>query len=310
MNIYSILSKKSLKLENIDINVKDKKILTMKKKPTMKTTKEKDTIVLLDLSNFIFQRFYAVNTWCNLSDNAFSSQEECIAMYERMFQKHLLNIKKKCKCTWENLYMAIDCSRDTIWRLKYYNEYKQNRSVKLKHELIPHIFQKTYNEIIPTLQKTHGFKTLKCPEAEADDIIGIVSHHVREKYPSRYVVVISNDSDYIQLIDDYTSVYNQSFKNLIDRIPKELICSDIKLMGCNYLKYKILKGDTSDNISQVFSRTSAKSIIDMIFDDDKLQEKLDINNNRERYDTNNLIINLKMTPEYIRKKVLENLKSI
>lgn len=282
----------------------------MKKTPLKKNSKENETIVLLDLSNFIFQRFYAVNTWSNLSDNAFSSDKECIDMYERMFQKHLLNIKKKCRCKWENLYMAIDCSRDTIWRLKYYKEYKQNRSGKLKHELVPHIFQKTYNELIPSLQKTHGFKTLKCPEAEADDIIGIISHHVREKYPERYVVIISNDSDYIQLIDDYTSVYNQSFKNLIERIPKELICSDIKLMGSNFLKYKILKGDTSDNISQVFSRTNNQSIIEMIFEDDKLQKKLDIDNNREIFNTNNLIINLKMTPEYIRKKVLENLKSI
>jgi hypothetical protein len=84
----------------------------------------------------------------------------------------------------------------------------------------------------------------------------------------------------------------------------------MKIMGDHFLKYKILKGDTSDNISQVFSRTSAKSIIEMIYEDDKLQAKLDMNNSREIYNTNNLIINLKLTPEYIRKKVIENLKSI
>ena len=302
-NMYSILSTGS----NPDVSKieKPKKNATRRQK-----TIENDTIVLIDLSNFIFQRFYAVNTWSNLSDNEFSCDEECIKMYERMFEKHLLNIKKKCKCEWKNLYLASDCSRDTIWRLKYHKEYKGNRGVKLKHELVPKIFYTTYHELIPRLQKIFDFKILKCAEAEADDIIGVVKHYLRKTYPVRMIIIISNDSDYIQLIDNYTSVYNQTFKNLIDRIPQELKCSDLKILGDNFLKYKIIKGDVSDNISPVFPKMATKNIIKMIFDETMLASKLHELKCENNYDMNKLIIDLKMTPDYITKNIIENLKAI
>lgn len=308
-NIYSILSLGS-KLNEPPTIIKSAPATKKRGKKEVPTKAKNDTVVLIDLSNFIFQRFYAVNTWANMSDNEFSCDEECIKMYERMFEKHLLNIKKKCKCEWENMYLATDCSRDSIWRMKHCSTYKGNRGVKLKHDLIPKIFYTTYNELIPRLQETFDFKILKCAEAEGDDIIGVVKHYMRKQFPTRIIVIISNDSDYIQLIDNYTSVYNQSFKNLIDRIPIELRCADLKVLGDNYLQYKILKGDVSDNISPVFPKMNSKNIIKMIFDESMLSEKLHELKCIDNYDLNKLIIDLKMTPDYIKQNIIENLKSI
>lgn len=272
--------------------------------------KTKQPVVLIDLSNFIFHRFHAVSAWSKISKNEFESDKEYIEMYERMFEKHLMNIKKKCKCEWENLFLVADCPREDIWRNKYYPEYKKNRDLRVKQDLIPEIFNKTYSELIPRLYAEHKFNLLKISNAEADDVIGIIKTYVRQKYPNRLIVIISNDNDYIQLVDNNTKIYNHAFKNLLDRIPKEIrehCCMDI--IGKIFLTYKILKGDTSDNITPV-TRGSVKKCIELAINNDQLIKAKTEKKFYELFNRNNLLINLDMTPFEIKELVSEKLKTI
>lgn len=263
---------------------------------------EEDYFVFLDLSNFIFHRFHALNTWKSFSNNTFETDEELLDMYERMFEKHFLNIKKKTKCKWSNLFLAQDCHRSDIWRIKYYPEYKASRNSKT--DLVGEIFKRTYAQIIPRLQKEYNFNVLYEAESEADDIISVSKKFLREKYPTRFIIILTNDNDYIQLIDDYTIIKNQNFNQIIDRVPKMLACFDHKKMGEKYLCYKILKGDISDNIEPITKQMSKNKILDYIDNPDKLQillsENIEIKNN---YDLNNLLINMDMIPIEVQNKI-------
>lgn len=272
--------------------------------------KSKQPIVLIDLSNYIFHRFHAVSAWCKISKNTFESDKEYVDMYERMFEKHLLNIKKKCRCEWEHMYLIADCPREDIWRNQHYPEYKKNRDLRVKQDLIPEIFNKTYVEIIPRLNKTFKFNLFKYQNAEADDVVGIIKTYVREQYPNRLVIIISNDNDYIQLIDNFTKIYNHSFKNLLERIPKEIIdCKDFNNIGKLFLIYKILRGDVSDNITPV-TKGSVKKILELVLDENNLSKAMEDCKFAELYNRNNLLINLDMTPEEIKMNVSQKLKTI
>jgi 5'-3' exonuclease len=261
---------------------------------------EKEVIVLVDLSNFIFHRFHAVSTWCKMSNNVFETDQQYIDMYERMFEKHLLNIAKKCKCNkkWSNLFLMADCPREEIWRNKHYKEYKKNRELRVKQDIIPQIFNKTYSEIIPRLREKNKFNLIKIDTAEADDIVGIAKKYYRDKYPKIQIVIISNDNDYIQLVDEYTTIYNHAFKNLVERIPKEIVDSTtIAKLG---------------DITPV-SKMTSKKIIELCLNDENLKASMEDEKFKNNYDTNNLLINLRMTPDNIRSDVeiiLQKLKSI
>lgn len=274
--------------------------------------KMKEPVVLIDLSNYIFHRFHAVSAWCKISDTKFETNQQYIDMYERMFEKHLLNIKKKCKCEWTNLFLLADCPREEIWRNQYYTDYKKNRDLKVKQELIPEVFGKTYSSIIPRLQTSFKFNLIRSARAEADDIVGVLKMHIRDKYSTRPIVIISNDNDYIQLIDNHTKVYNHAFKNLLERIPKEILNAvDENIIGNVFLTYKILKGDISDNITPV-SKMSNKKMLSLVlktkedeFEDCMLNEKF-----KQMYDRNNLLINLSMTPNDIKEDIIKKLRNV
>ena len=110
-------------------------------------------------------------------------------------------------------------------------EYKAQRS------RAPDDFWRQANDIrdilgsLPIIQIRH-------PDYECDDVIAnLAKHHVEEGHD---VVVISNDSDFIQLHDCLDNskfkIWNPMRKKFVERPPH------------NYLEWKSLRGDGADNI--------------------------------------------------------------
>jgi 5'-3' exonuclease len=269
---------------------------------------EEDYFVFIDLSNFIFHRFHALNSWKKFSNNTFESEEECINKFAQMFEQHLVKMKTRCKCKWTNMFLAKDCYRADIWRVQHYPEYKACRSNR--NEIISEIFKKTYNVIIPELKEKYNFNLISNDNAEGDDIISISKKYLRKKFPTRIIIIITNDNDYIQLIDEYTLIKNQTFQPIIDtRIPQELKSIDDTVTAKNYLNFKILKGDKSDNIQPIFSRITNKLAFEYINNPDKLMDRVKNDNALlEKYKINNLLINLDMIPKDIQNSVIEKLE--
>lgn len=83
---------------------------------------------------------------------------------------------------------------------------------------------------------------------EADDIIGYLSRKIYNDYDDSQVYVMSSDNDFLQLVNDRTFLFSPTKKITYD------VDSVIKNYGVhpeNFLLYKTLIGDSSDNIPGV-----------------------------------------------------------
>ena len=80
---------------------------------------------------------------------------------------------------------------------------------------------------------------------EADDTIGYLVGKF-EKYPStKEVTVLSADKDFLQLVSNKVQVYSPTKKKIYK--PKDVL-DEYNVSSYNFVNYKILMGDNSDNL--------------------------------------------------------------
>lgn len=124
-------------------------------------------------------------------------------------------------------------------RLKIYPEYKANRKAGMtpKKEIELEDFRRQ-QQVIYELMSSFPIETVLHPDYECDDVIANLIIH---RHQDDECVVLSNDTDFIQLYDMHknTSVYSPVKKEY-------LLATDY-----NYVWWKALVGDTSDNIKGV-----------------------------------------------------------
>lgn len=83
---------------------------------------------------------------------------------------------------------------------------------------------------------------------EADDIIAHLANTVYSDITDSHIYVMSTDNDFIQLVNDRISVYSPMKKRIYQ---VNQVLSDFKVHPNNFLLYKALIGDASDNIPGV-----------------------------------------------------------
>ena len=82
---------------------------------------------------------------------------------------------------------------------------------------------------------------------EADDAIAYIVNDILNESTCK-ITVMSSDRDFLQLVDDRVHVWSPTKKKLYT--PKEVV-EEYKVSPKNFLFYKILMGDSSDNIPGV-----------------------------------------------------------
>ena len=80
---------------------------------------------------------------------------------------------------------------------------------------------------------------------EADDIIGYLANKFQVHDETQKVTIMSADKDFIQLVSDKVHCYSPTKKKIYT--PKDVL-EEFGVSSNNFLNYKILMGDTSDNI--------------------------------------------------------------
>jgi DNA polymerase-1 len=138
-------------------------------------------------------------------------------------------------------------------RLEMYPEYKGTRKTDSERteeeKTFYHGLIDQANILVEKLPDV-GIKTLKVMGWEADDLIyGLIkqSDEVRDDVENKFIIM-STDEDFLQLISENVSVYSpiKGIYYTYDNFEE--------LFGCkpeNFISYKILKGDSSDNISGI-----------------------------------------------------------
>jgi 5'-3' exonuclease len=251
------------------------------------------------MSYYIFHRFYALKSWYKRSQEDELDVENVIEnklfmeKFHKLFIENIKKIKKKHQIDNAMIIFARDCRRSDIWRNKFYEEYKQTRDDK-NRSFNPNIFIYTYDNIVPDLIKLN-MKIFEVENAEGDDIIAVLKKKIRTKYEDIPIYIITNDHDYLQLFDNNTYIYNLQGLNLRTKSRGEEV--DLKL--------KILQGDTSDNITSIFTkRTTINKILELVKDNEKLNKFLEENEEcKKLYNRNKLLIDFNMIPDNIKLKI-------
>ena len=131
----------------------------------------------------------------------------------------------------------------------------------------------------------------------AHDLIPVIKY-LKDIKPIE-IVIITNDNDYLQLVDKNISIINMQFKDISLRGNKN---------AKSNLHYKAIYGDKSDNIQKIASSiTKDKALVLAELNDTDLNQWLTENNLLEKFMFNmNLISFEKIPVEYV-KKFYENM---
>tara|TARA_R110000824_G_scaffold113902_2_gene263960 strand:- start:1003 stop:1836 length:834 start_codon:yes stop_codon:yes gene_type:complete len=223
---------------------------------------------------------------------------------EDLVRHMLLNMYRMYRTKFHNKYGEIVICNDgrNYWRNDVFSYYKANRKKQRKTSSIDwdgfyKIMDVIKNEVINHLP----YKNIQVNDAEADDIIAIISkhNHINEK-----ILIVSSDKDFQQL-QRYSNVYQYSpiKKNF-------LICEDPE----NFLLEHIIKGDSSDGVPNILSDD------DVFVQEDKRQKpcgkkkissvksELSEWTGTDNWNRNQLLIDMNMIPEGVERTILEEYK--
>lgn len=249
-------------------------------------------VLFIDTSYYVFYRYYAIVNWLRrfqpetpLDVSTLLQNDVFLDKYNKTFEDTLVALMKRWKIPGSGLFFAKDCPREHIWRMQHYAAYKAGREEKTD-TFNKDIFRHTYDTLLPALKEKYGFQELAYDGLEADDIIALAVKHIRKDHPDCVVVVVTNDNDYIQLLDQDIILINLQQKMLQERITDT----------GSYLARKILMGDKSDNIPPIAKKCGEKTAERLVQEPSFLEKLLEQPDVKCQYELNKLLIDFNSIP--------------
>jgi 5'-3' exonuclease len=269
--------------------------------PTDKT--RHDNFVIIDTSYLVFYRFYATILWYKKAnrdvdtsgDYSWHTDEVFLEKFKKIFYQSIQKLIKRFNAPTSNIIFALDCPRRDIWRMPHIETYKSNRDDVKKSPSISHLFKYTYDTVLPFLQEKYGVKIVRVNRAEADDVAAVITNSLLETYSEREVLIITNDCDYIQLLQPRVHIWNLQGKNLESRSVGDPAVD---------LQLKIILGDKSDNIDKCFPKCGTKTALKYIADPTALEKAFEkYPGSKLVYERNSLIIDFNNIPNDIQLEI-------
>lgn len=168
------------------------------------------------------------------------------------------------------------------FRYDLFSDYKGNRIVKeaSKQATKKVKFNRDKNIILPLMQYL-PITLCKAGQYEADDVISTLCFNMKDED----ITVLSNDSDYIQLLQlGYHNI------QIYDPIKKQ----NMSAPEYPYVAWKSLNGDKSDNIPALLSK---KKALDTVSDPVLFQKFMSLEENRANFSINRQLIEFRSVPE-------------
>ena len=261
-------------------------------------------VLLIDLSYLIFYRYYAVLKWCEYVSQdkvdaaSLLSNHEFMEKYDKLFKSVLIDLSTQHGIS-KNLILVRDCARQDIWRFEHLSQYKGTRDEN-NQRFNKDIFGYTLKTLLPKLKKELNFQMTHNKSLDADDCIALIKISVRSKSTIVNIAIISNDSDFVQLIDSNTILKNLQNIDLNLKFRK----IDPKI----YLETKIIMGDKSDNIPAIARKIGPKTsekfakdktLLEAFFQKDHYSKK--------QYLLNRLLIDFNSIPDGLKTSYLSTI---
>lgn len=212
-----------------------------------------NSVLLVDGTNLLIRIMHSKNSGNNLL-----TQPEMIETCAQIFIHQIVLCVKKYSCT--RLCIAFD-QGGSLRKKAIFEEYKQNRVIQASTSGYPSQssepslqFFAALKEATISLCRLFNLSVFTEFGIEADDMIGIATEQL--SILGKQVVILSNDSDFLQLVKHPKVVCSIPYKKMD-------VCRDnftgyfsecskskgVNIVASEYLFYKSLVGDTSDNIN-------------------------------------------------------------
>ena len=229
---------------------------------------------------------------------------------------------------------VVFCLEGRSWRKDYYEPYKRNRSdaraaLTVKEQEEDQLFWESFDMFKTFIEEKTNCTVLQHPELEADDLIaGWIQSHPEAKH-----VIISTDSDFVQLISPTVSQYNGvqehhiTHEGIFDKKGKLVIDNKTKapkaIPDPQWLLFeKCIRGDSSDNVFSAYPKVRKNKLEEAFKDKDNkgfswnnlmLQRWVDHNGVEHRvledYQRNVQLIDLTQQPVDIKEKIFGTIKT-
>ena len=222
---------------------------------------------MIDFS-WVYNKYYFVASYALGNDISGNFNDILEGNLYRMLYEFLVRIVATNKV---KVLLALDSPTSTLNNFKIYEGYKQNRNKELKREVYS-ILDDILKKLIKKLNK-ENFAFVKAKGYEADQII---SYIVKKFHSKKEIIIFSGDKDLIQLTSYPNTYISDKFEkgNFIIKTDEELFKKFKNSKGEDFtristnkrdiLKYRSLKGDSSDNLSSVFPRIKDREIVEII----------------------------------------------
>jgi len=270
-------------------------------KSKMAVSKAVMPLVFIDTSYFIFYRYHATKAWYLHSKKEDESgdltieNEGFVENYSKHFGQWRAKISKKFGVPEDQFYWFRDSPKETVWRTPLFAGYKATRDEKCP-EGIDGFFKYTYDNLIP------GDRQILVEAAEADDAVAVAAQYENEHRPEQKVVIITADTDYLQLVNDVTRVVKlPNFDDipLVVKSGKEKITVTPK----EYLITKVILGDTADEIPKVYSGCGPATALSISRDEDTFKRLIEDHPERlEKFHNNLTLISFNKIPKEVRER--------
>jgi len=199
------------------------------------------------------------------------------------------------------------------WRKDFYKPYKANRTVARQalteaEAEEDKMFWETYDSLTKYLSEKTNCSVIRCPTAEGDDIIARwIALHPHDEH-----VIISSDTDFIQLLAENVKQYNgitdelHTIEGIFDAKGKAVIDKKTKepksTPNPEWLLFeKCMRGDSSDNVFSAYPGVRTKGTKNKV----GLQEAFE-DREKQGYNWNNMMLQRWTDPDGAEHRVLDD----
>jgi len=181
-----------------------------------------------------------------------------------------------------------------LWRKLYQPDYKGNRKTNRDKSDIdfPALFE-FYSGFLKELTVAFPFKFVEVDQCEFDDVAAVL---IMDN-PDKHFILISSDKDFKQL--------HKINKNVIQITPRNWkVMEDLDFP----IELHAVIGDHGDNVHGIKKGVGEKRAMKII-ESGKLENWLNENNLREKYELNLLMVDLTLIPEEFKNDIRKGLKN-
>jgi 5'-3' exonuclease, N-terminal resolvase-like domain len=275
------------------------------------------TYILVDTANTFFRSRHAIN----------GSADIKLGMAFHI----TLNSIKKAWTDFDGSHLVF-CLEGRSWRKDYYAPYKRNRAesraaASEREQEEDRIFWEAFDTFKDFIAEKTNATVLQNSQLEADDLIaGFIQSHPNDDH-----VIISTDSDFIQLIAPNVRQYNgisettYTHEGIFDKKGKRVIDkktnAEKDLIDPEWVLFeKCMRGDPTDNVFSAYPKVRKNKLLEAYNDRSRrgfawnnlmLQRWVDHNGEEHRvlddYERNRRLIDLKHQPDDIKQIINETI---